>query len=214
MRWGLAAFAIVAAVSCSPFGSRWKVIGEITDGFRTQFVQVEAGAAKDREVYDQAIASICRNRKPCAVAFFLPGDRVPATQTSKDFYGAGGWERYPVLAMWMTDDFTRWDCVRAGVEGSPPSALCGAGVSEAYSAVLALGGRAGMAKACGWPPNDDADVALAYIEGIKDLARKQMFRKGFYSMFSTRGPDDRADCIRLRDSIEQRSRDSRKVLGR
>jgi hypothetical protein len=44
-----------------------------------------------------------------------------------------------------------WDCERAGVEGSPLSALCGETFRTAHTVVLRLAGYEGIGKECGWP---------------------------------------------------------------
>jgi hypothetical protein len=159
----------------APTATNWRVIGEFIDGEKTKFVEIKAEHAKDRVEYDNAVNTLCHEISFCTIAFFLPGDRVPANQSEKDFFAAGGWNNYPALAFWLGNRasgsflYTKWDCDRAGADGAPGSALCGPGVSEAFSAVLALSSRAGTAEACGWPKNDDAKLTLGYINNIKNL---------------------------------------------
>ena len=119
-----------------PKSANWKVIGGLTDGVMTKFVQMDPLYAMDRCEYDNAVNAVCREQSICAIAFFLPGDRVPTSQSSRNFFDAGGWANYPVLAMWWGNrnsgslEYTKWDCDRAGAVGTPLSALCGAGVKE------------------------------------------------------------------------------------
>jgi len=199
--------------------ANWKVIGGSIGGLYIKFVQMDPLYAKDRSEYDYAVKTLCREQSFCEVAFFLPGDRVPANQDSRDFFRAGGWTHYPLLAMWLQNrnsgSYTVWDCDRAGTEGAPLSALCGAGVSDAYDAILSLAGRAGTAEGCGWPKNGDARAALAYIANIKEAGRREQFKKEFDEMYqsSRKGPDDRADCSRLRSKIEQSAKAARKTIG-
>jgi hypothetical protein len=78
---------------------------------------------------------------------------------------------------------------------------------------MALAGRANTAKACSWPKTDDANVALAYIDKIREPARQEQFKKAFNLMSSGKGPDDRADCTKLRAKIEASAKAARKTLG-
>ena len=201
--------------------ANWHVIGGLSDGLKTKFVEMSPQHARNRREYDNAVNTLCRDISICTVAFFFPGDRVPADQSAKVFFDRGGWTNYPVVALWWGNrnsgsfEYTKWDCDRAGVEGAPANALCGPGVNDAYSAVLSLAGRAGTAEACGWPKNDDAKLTLAYINNIKEPTRQQEFRKGFERLYQTskKVPDDRADCSRLRSKIEASAKAARKTLG-
>jgi hypothetical protein len=205
----------------APAGVNWRVIGAFIDGPKTKFVEIKAGHAKDRAEYDNAVNTLCHETSFCTIAFFLPGDRVPTNQSAKDFFDTGGWSNYPVLAFWWgtrdsgSSRYTGWDCDRAGADGAPTDALCGLGVGEAYSAVLALAGRAGTAEACGWPKNDDAKLTLGYIDNIKEPARQEQFRKGYGLLYQTtkKGPDDSAGCSTLRSKIEASAKAARQTLG-
>lgn len=112
-------------------GTPWRVAGKLLDGLGTKFVVMEPSSAQSRSAYDDAVAALCRDVAVCTVAFFLPGDRIPETQTAKRFFEAGGFQNYPVLAMWWGNrntgsmNYTKWDCMRAGRQGAPASALCG-----------------------------------------------------------------------------------------
>jgi hypothetical protein len=113
----------------APTITNWRVIGALIDGWKTKFVEIKAEHAKERVVYDNAVNTLCREISFCNIAFFLPGDRVPANQSAKDFFDAGGWNNYPVVALWLENwasgsfEYTRWDCDRAGADGAPMSAL-------------------------------------------------------------------------------------------
>jgi len=202
----------------APKNAQWKVVGGLPDGVKTIYVEMDPQYAKDRREYDAAVEHLCRDRQICNVAFFLPGDRVP-NQDSRTFFASGGWANYPVLASWWGNrnsglfEFKSWDCRRAGEEGAPPSALCGEGVAEAYNAVLALAGRAGTGEACGWPKTNDAKLAQTYIANIKNPGRQQVFKEGFDLFYPSKGPDDRADCKKLRGKIDDAAKVARKTLG-
>lgn len=197
----------------------WKQVGQISGGLPIAIVEISPSLAQNRSTYDDAVRSLCVGRRPCSVAFFLPGDRRPSSQTNPEFYRAGGWASYSPVVLWTTDDYTKWDCQRAGAAAAPPSALCGSsssGVSfrEAYSAILSLAGRANTAKACGWPPNDDAAIAQAYIASVTDAAKRRELQEGYNLMMRGKGPDDLAGCHRLRSKIDAGAQAARTVLGR
>lgn len=200
--------------------SGWRVVGGLSEGLRATFIEVEPAVAQDRRVYDYVVQQVCANPGPCIAAFFLPGDRVPARQSSAEFFRAGGWKDYKPVVLWFTGDYTKWDCERAGAAGAPQGALCGAsspGVSmnQSYSAILALAGRTSMAKACGWPPSDDAQAAQAYINSVGDSANRRELQEGFDKFMALKGgPDDPADCVRKRERVEARAKEARKVIGR
>ena len=205
----------------SPTPTNWRVIGGFIDGPKTKFVEIKAEHAKDRLEYDNAVSTLCREISFCTIAFFLPGDRVPTNQSAKDFFHTGGWNNYPVLAFWSgtrdssSSGYTGWDCDRAGADGAPVSALCGPVGREAYSAVLDLAGRAGMAEACGWPKNDGAKLAMGYINNIKEPARREEFRKGYDLLYqeTKKGPDDPNGCSTLRSKTEASAKAARRTLG-
>lgn len=208
---------IVALLGCDaphPKGDGWKVVGHLTDGLEAQFVEVTADRVQDRATYDSAIRTLCQHKGSCVLGFFSPGDRVPRTQGARDFFAAGGWRDYPVLATWWSTEFTTWDCTRAGVGGAPTDALCGAGVSEAYSAILSIGSRAGMAEACRWPSSDGPKVAMAYIGLVADPMRKDHFQQGYDRQYSSgrKGPDKPDDCKRLRSKIEEANKSAVDLL--
>ena len=108
----------------------WRLVGQLSDGLKAKFVEIALDKAKDKDTYDSAVASLCKSEKICVVGFFLPGDKVPPSQSSKQFFGDGGWGQYSPTALWWSNsnsgmaNYTKWDCVRAGVDGAPPDALC------------------------------------------------------------------------------------------
>lgn len=223
---GLALFWSILSMNSgvqTPKDAKWKVIGGThPPGMNIKFVEINPDHATDRRQYDSAVDAVCRDSNAVAfVAFFLPGDRVPANQSTRQFFDAGGWSNYPLLAYASCTksnrgaaEFTEWDCGRAGVDGAPLEALCGPGIKEAFSAILSLAGRAGMAEACGWPKNADEKATLAYIEDIKDVGRQHQFREAFTKMHqsSKKGPDTRSDCSKLRPKIEESAKSARATL--
>ena len=195
-------------------GDGWKVAGRLSDSPQTQFIEITQAKLQDRATYDSAISALCRQRNACILGFFAPGDRIPKSISTKEFYSAGGWANYPVVAFWFSSHFTKWDCTRAGSQGAPLDAFCGPGVKEAYSALLSIGGRAGMAKACSWTPSDGPKVALEYIDSIADPARRNQFQQGYERNYASglKGPNNPEDCRRLREKIDKADKSSMLIL--
>jgi len=150
-----------------PTGEHWRKVGGLADGMRAKFVEVDLDRATERGVYDDAVQRLCYRETICVIAFFTLGDRVPPSGSAHDFLAAGAFVGYRPLAVWWGNEntasyeFAQWDCARAGVVGAPASALCGAGVKEAYGAVIALGNRLGMAGPCKWPAGQRCRARLA-----------------------------------------------------
>ena len=203
-------------------GQGWKVVGQLSDGLKTRFVEVSRDRLNDRATYDKAVTTLCNQQNICVIAYFSPDDRVPPDQTSKTFFSNGGFKDYsPVVVWWSNNNtgvagFTTWDCQRAGSEGAPLDALCGDGVSEAYSAVLSLAGRAGMAEACNWVQGDEMQMARSYIGTLKDAGRREQFQKALDTHYSSsrKGPDKPDDCKRRRAKVEENAKLARSFLRR
>lgn len=196
----------------------WRTVGQISDSFK--FVEIAQGKEKDRATYDNAVNILCKNKGDCSIAFFMPGDRVPATQNFKQFFNSGQFRDYPLLALWASNlssgsaNFTTWDCERAGAEGAPLDALCGLGIREAYRAILKIAGRTGTAEACLWPTGNGPAVAASYIASISDAGRREQFQRSYDRSYSSSrtGPDNREDCKRLRPKIEEATKLAIKTL--
>lgn len=218
----LVVLAIASAVAgCSePSGQDWRSVGELSDGLKAKFVEISAVKAQDRATYEQAVSKLCRGEKICVVGFFLPGDRVPPTQPSKQFFASGGWGSYAPAAVWWSNSttgatgFTKWDCEKACSAGAPLDALCGKGIAQAHSALLALASRAGMGEACKWPKTTASTVAASYIAGAPDESRKTFNRKAYDQMYASavNGPDNPADCKRLRAKIDDSANQAQRTL--
>ena len=128
----------------APKNANWKVIGGLTGTIWVKFIQMTFG-------HTQRIAAntttplrfFVANNPNTPFALLRSSCRATAFRRnpSADFFRAGGWTDYPILAMWWQNrnsgllHYTYWDCDRAGTEGAPLDALCGAGVREAYAAV-------------------------------------------------------------------------------
>lgn len=107
-------------------GDHWKQVGGLDDSENFKFVEVDkpnAGAA----VYDDAISKLCGGGGCVQVGFFLVGDSIPPSTSRSAFFRDGGWAKYTPAAVYFTNEFTKWDCEKAGSEGAPASALCGEG---------------------------------------------------------------------------------------
>ena len=199
--------------------SGWKVAGRVPDGLLAPiFVELEGAAIKHRETYEDAVRSLC-GQGLCRVMFFAPGDPLPEAASFKAFEESGGFD-HRSLAVWSakpdgSGDFVRWDCERAGPDSAPLEALCGEGVREAFNAVSALAERAGMQKACRWPPtSDDAKIAREYIARMTDRRRQEQFRSVFEELYNggNRRPDNLNECGAVRKRTEQGVLTGRKLL--
>lgn len=220
-RYSALGLAALLTACSQPSEQNWKSVGKISDGLRTKFVEVTREKAQDRETYEAAVASLCKGERICVVGFFLPGDRIPPSSSSKQFLANGGWKPYSPAAVWWSNTntgatgFTKWDCARAGEAGAPLDALCGNGVKEAYQAILSMAARAGMAQACKWPTSNAASVAAAHIANISDPRRQAFTQKAYDGMYasSLKGPNDPADCKRLRPKMEEKAKQAQTVLA-
>lgn len=217
----MTAYVAGVVAGCSKSGDQdWHSVGELTDGLRAKFVEIAAAKAQDRATYEQAVSNLCRGEKICVVGFFLPGDRVPLSQPSKQFFASGGWGSYAPAAVWWSNTttgatgFTKWDCEKAGIAGAALDALCGKGVAQAHSALLALASRAGMGEACKWPKTSASTVAASYIAATPDESRKAFNLKAYEQMYTSasKGPDNPADCKRLRAKIEDSAKQAQRTL--
>lgn len=72
-----------------------------------------------------------------------------------------------------------------------------------------------MAQSCKWPNSNAASVAVAYIANISDPLRRAFTQKAYEGMYasSLKGPDNPADCKRLRSKIEENAKQAEKVLA-
>jgi hypothetical protein len=181
--------------------SLWKVVGRVPDKLKPIFVELDQTAVARREIYDEAVRALCGSGS-CKVMFLAAGDPTPPSSSFKAFLDFGGFGvRH--LATWSDGEFTQWDCERAGVNGAPLGALCGAGVSEAYSAILALSIHAGMRKACEWPLTDDVRIVGDYISRMSDKLRQEQFRNTFVKIYD--GGNRRPDNLRECDNVQKRN---------
>ncbi|PZR07822.1 MAG: hypothetical protein DI532_23015 [Azospirillum brasilense] len=220
---GLVGLAILGSLSGGePSGNQWRVVGRLDGDTMWRFVRLASGAETSRAVYDEAASRLCGqpgSPRICFLHFFGPNDAVPADQPRRTFFENGGFRSYPTLATYARNqnsglaEFGSWDCDRAGVEGAPLSALCGVGVKETYEAVLKVAGRTSTASACGWPPTEDVANFERFLATVADLPRREQYRQAFAQMNTGRGPDDRADCTRLRERLEANARQARDRLG-
>jgi hypothetical protein len=159
----------------------WSVDREFfNDDYNTiLIVRIDPKFAQKRSVYETAVTTLCTVRKHgnnCIVGFFLPGDDIPPRDLMPK------WGAFKPLAMWWSfrREFMIWDCDRAGVEGSPPSALCGAAVKEAYAVALSLGIRQGVGEFCNWPSREDIPPTLSSVlEDMARFGRSDFIRSGY-----------------------------------
>jgi hypothetical protein len=158
----------------SPDRRGWTILRQLAndDDLTTTVVQIQPEFAKDRSVYDSAVTTLCFLRKHgniCIIGFFLPGEDTPTTGRLVK------WGDFKTLAVWWgneattSKEYTGWDCARAGVEGAPPSALCGVGVKEAYDVASYLGLRQGIGEFCNWPFRADIPPTLSTV--LSEMAR-------------------------------------------
>ena len=214
---GAALAATALASACGPPAAsdgRWRRTGGL-DGDVIPFVEIQPAAAKDGAAYRDAINRLCGPGRCVQVGFFMAGDAIPPSGPRGDFFRAGGWGRYRPLAIYMggSDEFTLWDCERAGVESAPHSALCGEGVEAQYAAVLRLAARDGWVQGCGLPPFGGRAIVERFVAGLDATRRAQLladYERNFTD--STNGPDLPSDCERLRPRIERNAEQAKATL--
>lgn len=199
-----------------PTGEHWKEIGNIESDF-IRFVQIDAASAHDGTVY-QEVAEKLSGTGTWQIGFFLQGDSVPPNAGSRaDFFSAGGWKGYRPAAIYMHsasgENFTLWDYEKAGTKDAPLSALCGAGAKEQYNAVQHLAARDGWTRACGLTDVDGKSVVTKFAIQF-ETTKKEFLMKAYNDIYtsSLSGPDDRANCSKLRAHIEADARDGREIL--
>ena len=119
---------VTAGCSAPPTsGEGWRKIGGLdADQAMFQFVEIDEAHLTHRATYDEAVAALCSSGGSCQIAFFAPGDRVPPIGMERgEFFRQGGWRDYNELAYYWEDEFTKWDCERAGSTNAPRGATCG-----------------------------------------------------------------------------------------
>jgi len=196
-------------------GEHWRKVGELGGSPYIRFVQVDAASAHDGAVYRDAAEKVCGANTDCwQLGIFLPGDQIPSGDDKAAFFRTGGWSGYAPAAVWTTNEFTKWDCEKAGADDAPLSALCSAGAKEQYDAILNLATRVGWTTGCHLPATKDRELAETFASRQNQHKREQLMQ-AFDQMekSSESGPDDPADCQNLRSRIEQKARDARKVLN-
>lgn len=200
----------------------WSVIGGVEGGTDVRFIRLAEGQERNRAVYDHAAEQLCgqpASPRICYLYYYAASDPAPSTMPRRQFFSRETSSRYPVLATYTRnrnsglDEYGSWDCERAGTEGAPLAALCGAGVKETYDAILKIAARTSTATACGWPRTDDVAHIGAFLAKIENAARQRQYREAFDRISSGRGPDNLQDCPRLRNRIEAAAQDARHYLG-
>lgn len=190
----------------------WIVLRQLDnrDAVTTTVVEIKPEFVKVRSIYDAAVKTLCSSRAHgniCIIGFFLPGDETPTTGSMPR------WGDFKPLAVWWGNDasgmreFTLWDCSRAGAEGSPPSALCGAGVKQSYGLALALGQRQGIGEFCNWPPRDDIPGFLtAVLSSMAKYGRADEMRSAYEKTVeggrNTGSVEHKYDCNTFRGKLD------------
>jgi hypothetical protein len=200
-------------------GDHWIVLGRLPDGPDTIFVEIEPGFEKIRYVYLDAVEKQC-GENLCRVLFYARGDKTPPRTSLREFISGGAFG-VATLAVWNgrrpggINDFTRWDCQRAGVEGAPLGALCGEGVKEDYSAVGTLASMAGIQKACRWPANNDVELLRKYLDTVSPPERQAQSRELFNLLYGNgfKSPDNIGECDSIRAKNEADVLAARKRLS-
>lgn len=196
-------------------GNHWRQVGELGGSPYIRVVEVDAASVHNGVVYRDAVTKLCSADSDCwQVGFFLPGDQTPPSGDKSSFFSGGGWANYSPVAVWSGNEFTKWDCDKAGADDAPLSALCGTGAEEQYDAVLHLATRVGWSVGCHLPPTKDRGLVEKFANSQKRQKRDQLVQT-FDQMekASESGPDDPADCQNLKAHIEEEARDARKVLS-
>jgi hypothetical protein len=162
---------------------------------RITVVAIKPEFVQRRSIYDDAIKSLCSDRAylyECAVGFFLPGDKTPTNLSPLT-----RWADFKPLAFWSSrnNEFMSWDCSRAGVGGAPPEVLCGLGVGEAYSVVIALGARQGMGDFCHWPQRSDIQTMLLdVLSEMRNFGQYDNMISGYQKALTEVLPRRFTDC--------------------
>ena len=196
-------------------GNHWRKVGELGGSPYVRFVEVDAASAHDGAVYRDAAEKVCGANSDCwQLGIFLPGDQVPSGDDKASFFRAGGWADYAPAAVWTNNEFTKWDCEKAGANDAPLSALCGTGAKKQYDAILSLATRVGWTTGCHLPATKDRELVERFASLQNSQKRAQLIQ-AFDQMekSSESGPDDPADCQNLRSRIEAKATDARKVLN-
>ena len=213
---------IAGQLHSEQFLPEWQLAGKFTGNDVHQFVVIAPGSEKKRSAYNSAVAVLCErpeSPKICGLYFFASTDRVPPTQPLGTFFKDGGFRDYPMLALYWRNqnsgvaEFTTWDCKRAGIQGSPITALCDPVVSNNQNAASRLGSRTSNVAGCGWPQTDDVANFATFLATVPDLEQRQLYRTTFDDMNSGKGPDDRSNCIKLRERMEENAQLARQTLG-
>jgi hypothetical protein len=106
-------------------GTYWRLAGELEkmdNGKQIKFVVISKKKA-GLVVYNDAISNLCRNDSCYQVGFFLEGDSVPSETSRREFFEQG-WSKYAAAAVYTNNEFTRWNCAKAGAADAPSSANC------------------------------------------------------------------------------------------
>jgi hypothetical protein len=104
-------------------GENWKVVGGLDDGQNIKFVAVDKlGLGGD--FYNLAVQQLCPLDECAYVGFFTPGDKIPPSTSRREFFQNGGWKDYRPAAVYVANEFTKWDCEKAGYANAPTGSLC------------------------------------------------------------------------------------------
>ncbi|HTK35559.1 MAG TPA: hypothetical protein VL358_09775 [Caulobacteraceae bacterium] len=211
----IAALGRLAACDAASSGAHWREVGSLDDG-AVPFVEVETAFAMDGSVYRDAARRLC-TRRCTEVGFFLPGDTRPPSGPREAFDQAGGWSHYAPAAVYSAGGgvFTRWDCIRAGEADAPVSALCGEGAKTEFDSVLRMAFRDGWTTGCRLRATDNRALLKRYLAPLPQAKREQL--AGAYDDIvssSRTGPDDPADCRKLRSRVVDDNRSARAFLTR
>jgi hypothetical protein len=93
----------------------------------------------------------------------------------------------------QSKEFTSWDCERAGADGAPASALCGAGTDEAYKLLLSLASRGAIGSDCKWPARPDLEPKLKEVLAFAQKSGKADQFKADYDEHYRRSSTARED---------------------
>lgn len=128
--------AVVAGLFLSPAAAfaagnqRWTMEKGADPNAAISFfiVRIHQDAAKERNVYDDAVGTLCEkgpHQPICIIGFYLPGDQTPqSTRYLK-------WENTTPVAVWWSNEnsdvasYTIWDCKRGPEKNVPFTADCG-----------------------------------------------------------------------------------------
>ena len=124
-----------------PAHAGWRIAGDPPHE-ALRYIEIDTARAQDRHTYEAAANWLCRDHahgRFCVIAFFLPGDHVPAKRWLDRSFGSTtrwvqclGWLLQAARGLLDQAGWQRrvlgWDCVRAGEKDAPATDIVRAAI--------------------------------------------------------------------------------------